>query len=147
MDLFEKYLKKKEESELVKRALTDRLFKKEYLSKNKIEYKEKTNEDLATYGDAVIKLGYSEILFDKEEKLSEVKAKLESDEFFVTVIAKHYELLDYIRIDSYDDKIKKDYVYQEAGKTESGKYKKKNPRKYIATAVEAMIGAIYIEEG
>ena len=158
MDLFEEYLDKREESKWVKRALTDRSFKKESQEKKgKTLPKDETNEDLATYGDAVIKLGYSEILFDKEEKLSEVKAKLESDEFFVTRIARHYKLLDYILIDRSDKKIVRDYDYgpkndpkgedDSKGKNNPKKSNSRNPHKYIATAVEAMIGAIYMEEG
>jgi dsRNA-specific ribonuclease len=147
MDLFEEYLDKREESIWVKRALMDRSYKKEYQkNKGKTLPKDKTNEDLATYGDAVIKLGYVEILFDTPGiQLTEEKKQYESDEFFVTVIAKHYKLLNYIRIDSSDSKIAIDYVYNK--KKEPKKSNTRNPHKYIATAVEAMIGAIYMEEG
>ena len=146
MDLFEKYLAKREESKWVKRALTDRSYKKEYQrEKGRILPKDETNEDLATYGDAAIKLGYLDIMLDKVKQPSKDKQKLESDEFFVTVIAKHYKLLNYIRIDSSDNKIAIDYVYNK--KNEPKKSNARNPHKYIATAVEAMIGAIYIEEG
>ena len=44
------------------------------------------------------------------------------------------------------EKNKRDYDFIEPDKT-SGKNRKKRPHKYIATAVEAMIGAIYKEEG
>lgn len=146
MDLFEKYLDKREESTWVKRALTDRSFKKEYQRKERETLpKDETNEDLATYGDAVIKLGYMEILLDKVKQPSKDKQKLESDEFFVTVIAKHYELLNYILTDRSDKRIVKDYDYNK--KNEPKKSNARNPHKYIATAVEAMIGAIYMEEG
>ena len=145
MDLFEEYLDKREESKWVKRALTDRSFKKESQEKKgKTLPKDETNEDLATYGDAVIKLGYLDIMLDKVKQPSQDKQKLESDEFFVTIIAKHYKLLNYIRIDSSDSKIAIDYVYNK--KKEPKKSNARNPHKYIATAVEAMIGAIYIEE-
>ncbi|QOS39627.1 hypothetical protein DYE49_03795 [Treponema rectale] len=164
MDLFEEYLSKHEESEWVKRALTDRSYKKESQEKKgKTLPKDETNEDLATYGDAVIKLGYLDIMLDKEEQLSEAKKKYESDEFFVTVIAKHYRLLDHILTDSSDEMIVRDYDYEPKDnpegkadpeekndskeKKEPKKSNARNPHKYIATAVEAMIGAIYIEEG
>lgn len=163
MDLFEEYLDKREKSTWVKRALTDRSYKKEF-QKNGEDYQKKTNEDLATYGDAVIKLGYLEILFDTPGiQLTEEKKKYESDEFFVTVIAKHYKLLNYILTDSSDEMIVRDYDYEPKDNPEvkenpeeknDSKEKKdpkksnaRNPHKYIATAVEAMIGAIYIEEG
>ena len=147
MDLFEEYLDKREESIWVKRALTDRSYKKEYQRKEGETLPEdKTNEDLATYGDAVIKLGYLEILFYTPGiQLTEEKKKYESDEFFVTVIAKHYKLLHYILTDSSDSYIVKDYDYNK--KKEPKKSNARNPHKYIATAVEAMIGAIYMEEG
>ena len=164
MDLFEKYLKEKEHSKWVKRALTDRSFKKESQEKKgKTLPKDETNEDLATYGDAVIKLGYLDIMLDKVKQPSQDKQKLESDEFFVTIIAKHYELLNYILTDRSDERIVGDYDYRPKDNPEGkedpeekndSKEKKKpkknnarNPHKYIATAVEAMIGAIYIEEG
>ena len=146
MDLFERYLAKCEESNWVKRALIDRSYKKESQEKNgKTLPKDETNEDLATYGDAVIKLGYLDILFDKVKQPSKDKQKLESDEFFVTAIAKHYKLLKYILTDRSDERIVKDYDYNK--KKEPKKSNARNPHKYIATAVEAMIGAIYIEEG
>ena len=163
MDLFEEYLAKREKSIWVKRALTDRSYKKEYQRKERETLpKDETNEDLATYGDAVIKLGYLDIMLDKVKQPSQDKQKLESDEFFVTAIAKHYKLLDYIRIDYSDSKIVRDYNYRPEDdpegedepkekndskkKVEPKKSNARNPHKYIATAVEAMIGAIYIEE-
>ena len=163
MDLFEKYLAKREKSTLVKRALTDRSYKKESQEKKgKTLPKDETNEDLATYGDAVIKLGYLEILLDKVEQPSKDKQEVESDEFFVTKIARHYKLLDHILTDSSDEMIVRDYDYEPKDnpegkenpeekndskeKKEPKKSNAKNPHKYIATAVEAMIGAIYIEE-
>lgn len=54
-------------------------------------------------------------------------------------------MLKYINYDDNDNKIKQDYDYKIPSKTSSGKNKKSSPHKYIATAVEAMIGAIYLE--
>ena len=136
-DLFSEYLNKKE-STWIKRALIDKSFKKKYEKENKTSYPDKDNSDLATYGDAVIKLGYLEILFDKEEKLTIKKSKYESDEYLVKVVAKYYDLLKYIKKDDNDKNKPNDYNYEHK--------ENKNPHKYIATAVEAMIGAIYIEE-
>ena len=81
-------------------------------------------------------------MLDKVEKLTEEKAKIESDEYLVKVIAKHYHMLDYIRVDTADGNIKRNYNYRSPCKTIGGS-KKDSPHKYIATAVEAMIGAIY----
>ena len=144
MDLFEEYLNKKEESSWVKRALTDNSYKKYYNELNGKEYPEKTNKDLATLGDAVIKLCYCDLLFDKENDLTIKKSQIESDKYFVTNVAQHYDLLKDIKTDSKDPQIKRDYNYDKLLKT-SGGNKKRNPHKYIATAVEAMIGAIYKE--
>ena len=55
-------------------------------------------------------------------------------------------MLEYIYTDKEDEKIKRDYDFIKLDKT-SGKNRKKGPHKYIATAVEVMIRAIYKEEG
>lgn len=146
MDLFEEYLGKKESSTWVKRALTDKSYKNEYKRINEKDYKGKINKDLATYGDAVIKLCILELKLDNTDKLTNDKSFIESDENLVKVIAKHYKMLEYIRVDDNDKKIKHDYDYIKPPKT-TGKNRKRSPHKYIATAVEAMIGAIYKEEG
>lgn len=139
MDLFEEYLEKKD-NENVKRALTAKSYKKEYSSlKNK-----DVAPDLATLGDAIIKLCYTKYFLDKVKQLSKEVEKYVTDERFVTVIARHYDLLKYIDYDKDDDNISQDYDYNKPGKT-SGKNKKTSSYKYIATAVEAMIGAIYLE--
>ena len=140
MDLFEEYLEKKD-NENVKRALTAGSYKKEHPS---LENKD-VAADLATLGDAIIKLCYTKYFLDKVEQLSKEVEKYVTDERFVKVIAKHYDLLKYIHYDETDDKIKRDYDYKIPGKTSSGKNKKTSSHKYIATAVEAMIAAIYLE--
>ena len=96
----------------------------------------KVNTELATYGDAVLSLSLCQILFG-EKQLSVEKAKYESDEILVKVVAKHYSLLEYINFDREDKQIPKDY----ACKDKDDKYK------FIATAVEACLGAIYMEKG
>lgn len=133
-DLFAYWIENKDKSKWVERALVDRSYKNVNHDLKDIE----TNSDLSTYGDAVLKLCLSEILFDKAEQLSKKREEYESDKFLVSVIAKHYELLSYIKTDGNDQNMKRDYLYD-------GRKKNNNPRKYIATAVEAMIGAIYKE--
>ena len=146
MDLFEEYLNKKDESIWVKRALTDSSYRKfaqdHKLVKNGKEIA--VNTDLGTYGDAVIKLCYLEILLDKCEKLTKKKEEYESDEYFVRYVARHYGILKYLKVDSNDQKMPKNYDYEKPKKT-TGKNKKESKHKYIATAVEAMIGAIFKE--
>lgn len=133
-DLFQYWLARKDKSALIERALTDRSYKKEnpYLKDENVNY------SLATFGDSIIKGCLSRILLDKVDKLSEEKKKYETDEFFVRTIAKHYSLIDYIRKDKTDPKMPNDYEY-------SSEKKGREPHKYIATAVEAMVGAIYLE--
>ena len=140
MDLFEEYLEKKD-NENVKRALTAESYKnRDHSLKNK-----NVAPDLATLGDAIIKLCYTKYFLDKVKQLSKEVEKYLTDERFVTVIAKHYDLLKDIDYDKDDDNISQDYDYNKPGKTSSGKNKKTSSYKYIATAVEAMIGAIYLE--
>ena len=99
----------------------------------------KNNKDLATYGDAVIKLAYLELMLDEEEQITVEKSKVESDKFLVDNIARHYNLLAFIKKDDKNDKLPNSYDY------ENYQSKNHNRCKYIATAVEALIGAIYKE--
>lgn len=137
MDLFEYWLNKENDSCWIKRALTDKSYrnkaKRENLSQIKI------NKDLATYGDAVIKLAYLELFLDKEKQLTEKKSKVESDTFLVSKIARRYKMLDYIKKDDTNNELPNSYDY------DSFQSKNHNRCKYIATAVEALIGAIYKE--
>lgn len=145
-DLFSFYINKKD-CALIERALTDRSFKAERsrgIKNNNPKYDEvknhiQTNSDLATLGDAVLKLCLSTILLDEVDQLSVEKAKYESDKYLVTKVAKRYDLLKYIKKDNGDDKMPDDYDYDKS------KNKGNNPHKYIATAVEAVLGAIYLE--
>lgn len=100
-----------------------------------------TNSELATYGDALLKLAFCKILFDEDvSNITVEKQKYESDKVFVEIIARHYELLNYIRFDKNDDNIPKDYDYRDPPKKG-----KDSPSKYIATVVEALIAAIYLD--
>ena len=100
-----------------------------------------TNCELGTYGDALLKLAFCKILFDEDvSSITTEKQKYESDKVLVEVLARHYNLLEYVRYDKNDDKIPKDY-----GCREPSKKGKDSPSKYIATAVEALIAAIYLD--
>ena len=138
MDLFEKWLSNTK-SKWVIRTLTDNSYKKEYQKVNHSEYQGEVNTDLATYGDAIIKLCFLEILLDNVNQLTEEKTKYESDKNLVFTIGRYYNILKYIKKDNSDSNLPNDYDYE--------KYQTKNDNKtkYIATAVEAMIGAIYKE--
>lgn len=118
------------------RALTDNSYKKVYQNKYGKELSNtKVNTDLATYGDAVLKLALCQILWnEKVDKLTECKKNYESDEILVKVIAERYQILDYLRFDKNDKNIPKNYNYQ------------KEKHKYIATAIEACLGAMYIDK-
>ena len=134
MDIFEKYIKENKDKDC--RALTCKsygeVYKKEY--HKELELKE-TNFELATYGDALLKFLLCSILLDKCEQLSEEKKKYESDEFLIEKVAKHYDLLQYVRFDKGNKGIQQEY-----------KYSKKDKTKYIATTVEAVLGALFKEE-
>lgn len=130
-DIFESWLEDSK-SEYVKRALTDSSFK----NVDKTVSDEKTNTELATYGDAIIKYCLCEILLDDVTNISEKKKEYESNEYLVTKVACRYNLLDRIK----RDKTKKPNDYNYVSKKSSN-----NPHKYIATAVEAMVAAIYLE--
>ena len=133
VDKFENYLKNVD-SENKTIALTSSSYRN-------IEHKLHDNEinnRLATYGDALLKLALCDILFDeKVENITEEKQKYESDEVLVKVIAKHYNLLDYMRYDYNDKKIPENYEYSRAGNS--------SPHKYIATVVEALLAAFYFD--
>ena len=99
----------------------------------------KINTELATLGDAVLKLALCDILFEKEEALTEAKKKYETDCVLVEVIAKHYDILCKLKFDKADINIPQNYDY------ENEDNKKNNKHKYIATAIEACLGAIWTE--
>ena len=134
-DLFERWLNNKD-SKLIKIALTDKSYKNYYQRKHKAEYKGKTNNDLSTLGDAVISLCYIDLLYGDCKELSEERKKYVTDKVIVSVVAKHYGLINYINRDKDDKIIPNDYDYKKG---------KRSRHKYIATAVEAVIGAMYKE--
>lgn len=152
-DLFEKYLNEKN-CKYIKIALTDSSYntaRSKGVKKNNPNYEElhkplSTNRDLATIGDALMKLIYAKHFYE-DEKTNKLSKKIEqyiTDKYLVSVVAKHYDILKYLQFDKDNKSMKADYKYENRTRTE-GKNKKNNPRKYIATAIEAMIGTIYME--
>ena len=112
-----------------------------YKNKDHLLQDADTNSELATYGDALLKLAFCKILFDEgASNITVKKQKYEPDKVFVEIIARHYELLNYIRFDNNDDNIPKDYDYKDPSKKG-----KDSPSKYIATAVEALMAAFYLD--
>lgn len=132
IDIFQKYLKSEEK--YIKIALTDSSYKN-YCEKHNLSFCD-DNKNLATLGDAIIKFVYAKMLYNecKNKKYSKEIEKYITDEKLVRIASK-YDLIQYIDLDEDDDKIRKDYDYVPK--------KGKSPRKYIATAVEAMVAAIY----
>ena len=136
MDIFETYIQKNKRDEKC-RALTCTSYRKVYQNKfhSQLELNQ-TNFELATYGDALLKFALCALLLDNVQQLSEYKKQYEKDKFLIEIIAKHYKLLDYMNFDRDDEKIPQEYISHEADN---------NPTKYIATTVEAVLGAIYKE--
>lgn len=141
MDKIEELLKDPK-TDLQKQALTDKSYKK---TPNNQDCK--INFELTTYGDAILKCVLCKIYFKREDednfgfkgKLTEWKKQYESDEVLVKFIARHYDILNFLNFDRDDTKKPHDYDYQ--GKNAKRRYK------YIATAIEACIAAVYIENG
>lgn len=158
MDKIEELLKDPK-TDLQKQALTDTSYKNIDHSLSDDD----TNFELATYGDAVLKLALCKIYREYKENglrfsenLSDWKKKYESDKVLVQVIAQHYRLLDFLEFDRDDKKKPNDYKYNDENEG-SGEEKAKDEEhisdgtkrryKYIATAMEACIAAVYIENG
>ena len=100
-----------------------------------------TNRELATYGDALLKLAFCKILFEKNvENITIKKQTYESDKVLVEILARHYNLLEYVKYDENDDNIPKDYDYREPSKKGND-----SKSKYIATTVEALLAAVYLD--
>lgn len=146
MDKIEELLKDPK-TDLQKQALTDTSYKNIDHSLSDDD----TNFELATYGDAVLKLALCKIYREYKENglrfsenLSDWKKKYESDEVLVRVIAKHYNLLNFLR---YDEKgngkpeEQKPQDYDHKGQNDNDRHK------YIATAMEASIAAVYLKNG
>lgn len=146
MDLFETWLNKEKESKWIKRALTDKSYKDIYQKKYHEGLPEdEVNYELATYGDAILKMCLMKILIElNKPKPTEEKKRYESDRSLVKYIASKYDLIKFIHMNE-EGKVK-DYDYDNYCKKDSDGKIKGNRCKYIATCVEALIAAIYIEE-
>ena len=132
MDIFEVYISENKCNPEC-RALTCKSYGDVYKKQMHCEIDlQKTNYELATYGDALLKFALCSLLLDVCEQLSEEKKKYETDKFLIETVAKHYRLLDYMNFDRDNDQIPKCYEIFENENT-----------KYIATTVEAVLGAIY----
>ncbi len=132
MDIFERYITDNKRNTQC-RALTCKSYGEVYKREHHCEIDPvKTNHELATYGDALLKFALCSLLLDKCDKLSETKKKYEMDEFLIETVAKHYCLLNYMNFDRDNSKIPKCYEICDNEKT-----------KYIATTVEAVLGELY----
>ena len=146
MDKIEELLKDPK-TDLQKQALIDTSYKN--IDHNLSD--DDTNFELATYGDAVLKLALCKIYRDRKnagikfsDNLSKWKEKHESDEVLVQVIAKHYNLLDFLKYDKEGNgkpEEQKPQDYNHKGQND------KDRHKYLATAMEANIAAVYLENG
>lgn len=140
MDEFLEWLKKNKEHY----ALVDKSYKTVRQGEEKKPNANdiKVNTELATYGDAVLKLALCKILWsDDASKITEKKKKYEKDQTLVEIIAKRYKMLNFIKYDKTNKP--SDYNYNNSDTKSNGR----NTHKFIATAVEACLGAIFIEEG
>ena len=146
MDKIEELLKYPK-TDLQKQALTDTSYKNIDHSLSDDD----TNAELATYGDAILKLALCKIYRDRKnagiefsDNLSKWKEKHESDEVLVRVIAKHFKLLEFLKYDKKGNgkpEEQKPQDYDHKGKDD------KDRHKYLATAMEASIAAVYLENG
>lgn len=146
MDKIEELLKDPK-TDLQKQALTDTSYKNIDHSLSDDD----TNAELATYGDAILKLALCKIYWDKKnagikfsDNLSQWKEKHESDEVLVRVIAKHYNVLNFLRYDKKGNgkpEEQKPQDYDHKGQNDNDRHK------YLATAMEASIAAVYLENG
>ena len=108
---------------------------------------EQVNTELATYGDALLKFTLCELFLDRVDKLSVVKQNYESDVALVGV-AERYDLLRFLHFDRTDRRIPQDYevrpVPLDCPPAEERILRAENERhKYIATAMEAILGAMF----
>ena len=131
-DLFKHWLDKKDECNIIKRALTDKSYKQIDDGINDCD----TNAELSRLGDSIIKFCLAKLELGKAPQTIAEKSKCESEKYLVEVVAKHYGLIDHIRKDKANKGTSDDYKF-------AGRKTKNNPHMYIAIAVKAMIAAIY----
>ncbi len=105
------------------------------------------NDRLATLGDAVLRLGLTQILYKiGEEKISNVRQRFESDKILVTGIGKHYHIRRMLKFDNKNKDKQHGYNWV-PGRNSSNDSNSKDDhaQKYIATAMEACLGAFYLD--
>lgn len=130
-DLFLDCLERLKDHPLMIRALTDRS-RNNYLRKRHLS-PVPNNVELATYGDAVLKLAFCDVLYGVDHLTIE-KEKYESDKNYVEVIGKRYDILRRMKYDSEDNYMPKTYIM----------HKRDMNHKRIATCVEAIAAAIFM---
>lgn len=133
-DVFKECLERLRNHPLMIMALIDTSYSEVEKANN--EEVTDNNFKLATYGDAVLKLAYCEVLFELD-KLTEIKKIYECDKNLVTVIGAHYNILGRLQLNSSDPTMPKDYLWNPNKKNHD------KIHKHIATCLEAIIGAIY----
>lgn len=132
-DLFETYLNTgwDSASEYLRRALTDKSYRNVTNDHNLPH-----NQTLAMLGDAVLCLALCQILSIDVDDLTESKKRYETDETLVTRIASYYDVRKYLRFDEEDPNMQKGYIWNE---------RDAKSQKFVATAVEAVLGAYYLD--
>lgn len=124
--------------ELIQRALTTVSYKQVIQRKEKRVLKDyDVNITLSTYGDVILKYILTDLLFAiNSESITITKSEFEEDKFLVNYVARNINLLEYVKKDETDKNIPLNYDY--------AKVKNNNSYKYLATTVEALIGAVHI---
>lgn len=96
---------------------------------------------IGTLGDAVLRLSLTNILYHsrKDIDISEERKKYESDKVLVEKIASYYRLGEILLSDDENEDKNHGYDYWE--------YKRSgdHPQKFLATAMEALLGAYYLD--
>ena len=135
---FEEYLRS--DSPHLKRALTDRSHRK-YTNDHTLPF----NDYLSTLGDAVLRLCLTDLL-SGGDGVSIARQPEECNESLASVIARHYGLLEgKLLYDKNDPTKGKGYDWDRNESRSIGNNRKHNPQKYLADAVEALLGAYYLD--
>ncbi len=139
-DIVRRLLESVPRDELVERALRDNSCKG--VRKDRSGKDLPTNKDLATLGDAVLRMCLIDIHLYSPGKLSHLKERYETDEVLVCIVGRHYHILKYLDYNDPNHVFPKRYSWKPHGtNSEDARHK------HIATAVEALLGAVYRLEG
>lgn len=139
MDNFEDYLKS--DSQLLKLALADPSYRN-YVAFQALS----TNESLSTFGDVILRFVLAEQIYDEGKGSASERRKIfENNHYLVSVIAKHYSLLDILRYDRNDIHKQAGYSWDTSASRSVSNRRKPNPQKYIADAMEAVLAAYYLD--